>query len=87
MTQDKAVRQAMLRKCSWVALDSTDWRGWLAGLVETEQHDLVTLDRQVMQEMKELDRYERMDPEGKGWEETKDEEEGLRSVGRLLLGG
>jgi hypothetical protein len=30
----------------------------------------------------------RMDPkEGKGWEETKDEEEGLRSVGRLLLGG
>ncbi len=61
MTQGKAVRQAMLRTCSWVALDSRDWRE---------------------------DRYERMDPkEGRGWEETKDEEEGLRSVERLLLGG
>ncbi len=38
--------------------------------------------------MRELDRYERMDQkEGKGWEETKDEVEALRSVERLLLGG
>ena len=55
--------------------------------MKTEQHDLETLDWQVTQEMRELDRYERMDPkEGKGREET-DKEEGLRSVGRLLLGG
>ena len=42
----------------------------------------------MTQEKRELDGYERMDPkEGKGWEETKGEEEGLRSVGRLVLGG
>jgi hypothetical protein len=42
----------------------------------------------VAQDMRELGRYERIDPrEEKGLEETKDEEEGLRSVGRLLLGG
>ncbi len=27
VTQDKAVRQAMLRTCSCVALDLRDWRG------------------------------------------------------------
>jgi hypothetical protein len=52
-----------------------------------EQHDLEALDWQVAQEMRELDRYERVDPkEGEGREET-DKEGGLRSVGRLLLGG
>lgn len=41
----------------------------------------------MTQEIRGLDGYERMDPnEGKGQEEPKNEEESLRSVGRLLLG-
>jgi len=45
----------ILGTCSWVALDKRDWRDQLGGLMEMEQHDLVTLDRHVTQKVRELD--------------------------------
>ncbi len=52
MTQHQTVRQTILGTCSWVVLDIRDWRDQLGGLVEME---LVTLDRHVTQEVRELD--------------------------------
>ena len=55
MTQHQTVRQTILGTCSWVVPDIRDWRDQLGGLVEMEQHELVTLDRHVTQEVRELD--------------------------------
>ncbi len=62
-------------------------KGWLRGQVKMEQRDLATLDWQATQEMRELDGYETMDSmEGKDWGATMDEEEGVESAGKLVLG-
>ncbi len=44
----------ILGTCSRVALDKRDWRDQLGGLMEMEQHDLVTLEH-VTQKVRELD--------------------------------